>query len=59
VTAKIEIDQVPIASGSRYPAPYDAPCRERVRRRLGDALGLTRFGHHRQNREPRRSGRAP
>jgi uncharacterized cupin superfamily protein len=44
VTPKIEIDQAPIATGSRYPAPYDAPCRERVRRRLGDALGLTQFG---------------
>jgi uncharacterized cupin superfamily protein len=30
--------------GSRYPAPYDAPCRERARLRLGDAAGLTQFG---------------
>lgn len=30
--------------GSGYPAPFDAPCRERERRRLGDAAGLTDFG---------------
>jgi uncharacterized cupin superfamily protein len=30
--------------GSRYHAPYDAPCRGRARLRLGDAAGLTQFG---------------
>jgi uncharacterized cupin superfamily protein len=30
--------------GSRYPAPYGAPCAARVRNRLGDAAGLTDFG---------------
>ena len=30
--------------GSRYPAPYDAPCRGRARLCLGDAAGLTQFG---------------
>lgn len=30
--------------GSRYPAPYGAPCAGRVRNRLGDAAGLTDFG---------------
>jgi uncharacterized cupin superfamily protein len=31
-------------AGSRYPAPYDVPCRERRFRRLGEAAGLTRVG---------------
>jgi uncharacterized cupin superfamily protein len=44
VSKKIHIDQAPTLSGSRYPPPYDAPCRERFRRRLGDAAGLTQFG---------------
>jgi uncharacterized cupin superfamily protein len=30
--------------GSKYPAPHDAPCRERRFRRLGEAAGLTRLG---------------
>lgn len=30
--------------GSGYPAPFDAPCRSRERRRLGDAAGLSDFG---------------
>ncbi|MGH8541207.1 MAG: cupin domain-containing protein [Stenotrophobium sp.] len=31
-------------TGTRYPPPYDAPCRRRAWRRLGDAAGLTKFG---------------
>jgi Uncharacterized conserved protein, contains double-stranded beta-helix domain len=42
--AKIDITAAPEAKGTRYPAPYDAPCLDRVRRRLGDAAGLTQFG---------------
>jgi uncharacterized cupin superfamily protein len=30
--------------GSKYPQPFDAPCRARERRRLGEAAGLTQFG---------------
>jgi uncharacterized cupin superfamily protein len=30
--------------GSSYPAPYDEPCRDRLKRTLGDALGLTKYG---------------
>jgi uncharacterized cupin superfamily protein len=30
--------------GTLYPAPFDAPCRARERRRLGNAAGLTQFG---------------
>lgn len=41
---KIDIDAVEQHRGSGYPAPFDEPCRERIRRRLGDAGGLTDFG---------------
>jgi uncharacterized cupin superfamily protein len=41
---KIDINTVPERKGSGYPAPHDAPCKERVRRRLGDAGGLSDFG---------------
>lgn len=30
--------------GSGYPSPFDAPCRQRVKTRLGDAVGLSQFG---------------
>ncbi|MGH6888391.1 MAG: cupin domain-containing protein [Rhizomicrobium sp.] len=42
--AKIDIAAVPERKGSGYPAPFHAPAGERVRRRLGDAGGLTQFG---------------
>ena len=38
---KIDIAAVPERKGSGYPPPFDAPCAERVRQRLGDAGGLT------------------
>jgi uncharacterized cupin superfamily protein len=41
---KIDLAKVPQRRGSRYPAPYDVPCRERARRALGDAAQLTQFG---------------
>ena len=41
---RIDISAVPVRKGSGYPAPFDAPCAERTRRRLGDAGGLTDFG---------------
>jgi uncharacterized cupin superfamily protein len=44
MSAKIDIHRAPEKRGSGYPAPFDAPCRGRVRRRLGDAAGLTDFG---------------
>lgn len=30
--------------GTGYPAPHDVPCRQRGRRRLSDAFGLSQFG---------------
>jgi uncharacterized cupin superfamily protein len=41
---RIAVDAAATVRGSRYPAPYDQPCRERFRRCLGDAAGLTQFG---------------
>jgi len=35
---------LPARSGTDYPAPHDAPCRQRIRRALGDAFGLSQFG---------------
>ncbi len=41
---KVDIAAAPARVGSGYPAPYDEPCRQRKRQRLGDAAGLTQFG---------------
>jgi uncharacterized cupin superfamily protein len=41
---KIDIDSAPTRFGTAYPAPFDEPCRERKRWKLGDAAGLTQFG---------------
>jgi len=35
---------LPARQGTDYPAPHDAPCRNRIRRALGDAFGLSQFG---------------
>jgi uncharacterized cupin superfamily protein len=34
----------PVKIGTDYPAPHDAPCRQRRRHTLGDAFGLSQFG---------------
>jgi uncharacterized cupin superfamily protein len=44
MAAKIDKDAALTRFGTRYPAPYDAPCLDRRRWRLGDAAGLTQFG---------------
>ncbi len=41
---RIDLSAVNVVIGSGYPPPYDEPCRERRRLRLGDAAGLTQFG---------------
>jgi uncharacterized cupin superfamily protein len=41
---KINISTVPVRKGSGYPPPFDVPCAERIRQRLGDAGGLADFG---------------
>ena len=42
--SKIDIAAVPARKGTGYPPPFDAPCAERVRQRLGNAGGLTDYG---------------
>jgi len=41
---KIDIAAAPISAGSRYPKPYDAPCLDKLRRRLALAAGLKQIG---------------
>ena len=41
---KIDLSRLSPVVGSKYPKPFDEPCRKRERRRLGDAAGLTQFG---------------
>lgn len=41
---KIDLTAVPVRRGSGYPAPFDAPCSARTRRRLGDAGRIHDFG---------------
>lgn len=41
---KIDQATAPKGSGTRYPAPFDVPCKGRSWVRLGDAAGLTQFG---------------
>jgi uncharacterized cupin superfamily protein len=41
---KIDVHATTVVSGSRYPVPYHEPCKNRFRRVLGDAAGLTQFG---------------
>src|SRR5579862_5663257 len=41
---KIDVSAAQVLIGSGYPAPYDEPCRQRQRLRLGDAAGLSQFG---------------
>jgi uncharacterized cupin superfamily protein len=41
---KIDMSIAPLGSGTRYPHPFDGPCKERTWHRLGDAAGLTQFG---------------
>lgn len=42
--SKIDVENAPLVVGSRYPAPYDEPCKLRENRQLGVAAGLTQFG---------------
>ena len=41
---RIDIAAVPSRQGSGYPPPFDGPCADRLRQRLGNAGGLTDFG---------------
>jgi uncharacterized cupin superfamily protein len=50
---KINVPQVPELKGSGYPPPFDTPCADRIRQRLGDAGGLTDFGINLMRLPPR------
>jgi uncharacterized cupin superfamily protein len=41
---RVNLASVPTTTGSRYPSPFDGPCRGRQNQQLGDAAGLTQFG---------------
>jgi len=41
---KIDPSKAPRGEGTRYPPPFDVPCRKRTWLRLGDAADLTQFG---------------
>jgi uncharacterized cupin superfamily protein len=41
---RIDVARIAPVLGTFYPPPFDAPCRARERRKLGDAAGLTQFG---------------
>src|SRR6516165_8606587 len=41
---KIDVASARARDGSRYPKPFDEPCQNKTRRRLGLAAGLTQFG---------------
>jgi uncharacterized cupin superfamily protein len=44
MSKKLDLAAIPSRIGTGYPAPFDAPCQRRERKRLGDAAGLTQFG---------------
>lgn len=41
---KIDLDKVPVLTGTGYPAPYAGAVSGRSRMRIGDAGGLTQYG---------------
>lgn len=41
---KIDLKTAPTRVGTAYPAPFNAPCLQRHRTKLGDAVGLDQFG---------------
>jgi uncharacterized cupin superfamily protein len=49
---RIDLDSVPSNMGCGYPQPFDTPCANRVRQRLGDAAELTDFGVNRLRLPP-------
>jgi uncharacterized cupin superfamily protein len=40
----LHTNDIEMRVGTGYPAPHDVPCRQRGRRRLSDAFGLSQFG---------------
>ncbi len=52
MSAKITDEKIQVVVGTRYPPPFDWPCRQRHRSQLGDAAGLTQFGVNRLRLPP-------
>jgi uncharacterized cupin superfamily protein len=44
MSKRIDLQGIPVVTGSGYPTPFDLPCLARSRQRLGNAAGLTDFG---------------
>jgi uncharacterized cupin superfamily protein len=44
MSKKLDVASIQSRIGSSYPSPFDEPCKQRDRKPLGDAAGLTRFG---------------
>lgn len=44
MSKRIDIAAITPVVGTLYPPPFDQPCRNRERKKLGDAAGLTQFG---------------
>lgn len=44
MSRKIDLSRLAPVLGTLYPAPFDEPCRQRRRIRIGDGAGLTQFG---------------
>jgi uncharacterized cupin superfamily protein len=42
--AKITLEAAAVRTGSGYPSPFDQPCQQRQRWRVGDVAKLTQFG---------------
>ena len=44
MTKRIDAAAIAPIIGTLYPSPFDEPCRERARKKLGDAAGLNAIG---------------
>ena len=44
MTNKVDVESAPISAGSKYPEPFNAPCLDKIRRRLAVAAGLKQIG---------------
>jgi uncharacterized cupin superfamily protein len=50
--SKLDLNVIPLRTGSGYPAPFHEICAGRTRQALGDAGGLTQFGVNRLQLAP-------